>query len=146
MRLGMKKSTEVPCTGTGPKSSPTPPPEIAATLSVLSGKWKLLIIWTLYRGTTRFNALKRGLPGLTQHTLTAQLRDLESEGIVSRQIFAEVPPRVEYSLTDHGRTLGNVLRTLAQWGQTHLTRQKPSAAGPARSNLRRSQVQPHRTT
>jgi DNA-binding HxlR family transcriptional regulator len=118
----MKKSTVIPCTGGGPKSSVTPPPEIAATLSVLSGKWKLLIIWTLYRGTTRFNALKRGLPGLTQHTLTAQLRDLESEGIVSRRIFAEVPPRVEYSLTKHGKTLGPVLRTLAQWGRTHLTR------------------------
>lgn len=118
----MRKSTALLCAGAGPKSSATPPPEIAATLSVLSGKWKLLIIWTLYRGTARFNALKRSLPGLTQHTLTAQLRDLESEGIVSRQIFAEVPPRVEYSLTEHGKTLGHVLRTLAQWGRTHLTR------------------------
>jgi len=118
----MKKSTGDLCSRAGPQSSPMPPPEIAATLSVLSGKWKLLIIWTLYRGTARFNTLKRGLPGLTQHTLTAQLRDLESEGIVSRRIFAEVPPRVEYSLTEHGRTLGPVLRTLAKWGQSHLRR------------------------
>jgi DNA-binding HxlR family transcriptional regulator len=121
-RLGMQKSTALLCTGAGPQSSATPPPEIAATLSVLSGKWKLLIIWSLYRGTARFNTLKRGLPGLTQHTLTAQLRELESEGIVSRQIFAEVPARVEYSLTEHGKTLGHVLQTLAQWGRTHLKR------------------------
>jgi DNA-binding HxlR family transcriptional regulator len=117
----MKKSTDLLC------AAASPPPEIAATLSVLSGKWKLLIIWTLYRGTTRFNQLKRGLPGLTQHTLTAQLRELESEGIVSRRIFAEVPPRVEYSLTSHGKTLGPVLRSLAQWGRTHLTRPRVAA-------------------
>jgi len=124
MRPSTKNSTsrKGPDSGAacGPSASPTPPPEIAATLSVLSGKWKVLIIWTLYRGTSRFNALKRGISGITQYTLTTQLRELEAAGIVSRQIFAEVPLRVEYSLTEHGKTLGQVLRVLASWGRTHL--------------------------
>jgi DNA-binding HxlR family transcriptional regulator len=135
MVLGMDKDTEDACRDCGPTSVPEPPPEIEATLSVLSGKWKLMIIWTLYRGTTRFNALRRSLPGVTQHTLTGQLRELESEGIISREIFAEVPPRVEYSLTEHGRTLGNVLRTPAIWGQTHLRQKTPLS----------SQVRGHRS-
>ena len=101
-----------------------PPPEIGATLAVLGGKWKILILWQLTKRPCRFNELRRAIAGVSQHMLTTHLRELESEGIVSRRIFAEVPPRVEYALTDHGRTLGVVMHTLAKWGSTHLARGK----------------------
>jgi DNA-binding HxlR family transcriptional regulator len=91
-----------------------PPPEIAATLSVLGGKWKIL------ERTARFNELRRAIPGITQHMLTSHLHELESEHVVSRTIFAEVPPRVEYRLTEHGATLGNVLKVMAELGRSHL--------------------------
>jgi len=97
-----------------------PPPEIDATLAVLGGKWKILILWQLIGRPCRFNELRRAITGVSQHMLTTHLRELEGQGIVSRKIFAEVPPRVEYSLTDHGKTLGTVLRALAEWGKTHL--------------------------
>src|SRR5882757_3976454 len=99
-----------------------PPPEIDATLAVLGGKWKILILWQLTKRPCRFNELRRAIAGVSQHMLTTHLRELESEGIVSRTIFAEVPPRVEYALTDHGRTLGVVMHALAKWGGTHLAR------------------------
>jgi DNA-binding HxlR family transcriptional regulator len=106
-----------------------PPPEIDATLAVLGGKWKILILWQLTKRPCRFNELRRAIAGVSQHMLTTHLRELEGQGIVSRKIFAEVPPRVEYALTDHGRTLGAVMRTLAKWGKTHMERtpadQKP---------------------
>ena len=99
----------------------TPPPEIAATLGVLGGKWKVLILWRLLARTSRFNELRRAIPGISQHMLTTSLRQLEEERIVARQVFAETPPRVEYRLTDHGATLGHLLRAMAEWGGTHLT-------------------------
>jgi DNA-binding HxlR family transcriptional regulator len=104
-----------------------PPPEIAATLSVLGGKWKILILWQLFGRSCRFNELRRAIGGISQHMLTVHLRELEHEGILTRTIFAEVPPRVEYALTDHGRSLGLVMKTLAEWGQQHLDRQRESA-------------------
>jgi DNA-binding HxlR family transcriptional regulator len=104
----------------GPTVMAEPPPEIAAALGVLTGKWKILIVWNLHRGTKRFNELRRALGGVTQQVLTAQLRDLEADGVVVRVVFAEVPPRVEYSLTPHGRALAHVLRALADWGRAHL--------------------------
>ncbi len=99
---------------------PSPPPEISAALSVLSGKWTILIIWQLIRRTSRFNELKRAIPGITQHMLTMNLRELEADGIVTRTIYAEVPPRVEYALTEHGHSLEPVMRTLAKWGKKHM--------------------------
>jgi DNA-binding HxlR family transcriptional regulator len=126
----MEKDTEYRCTGGGPRANAAPPPEIVAALEVPTGKWRLLIIWIVYRGTMRFNELRRGISGITQHTLTPQLRELEAEGIVRRELFAEVLLRAEYSLTDHGRTSGKVLQTLAGWGQLHLQRssEDPSLA------------------
>lgn len=100
----------------------TPPPEIRATLSVLDGKWKILILWQLIRGPSRFNELRRAIDGVSQHMLTLHLRELEDEGILSRTVYPEVPPRVIYALTDHGRTLGPVVRALDEWGQLHLRR------------------------
>ena len=100
-----------------------PPPEIDATLSVLGGKWKMLILWQLLRRPCRFNQLRRAITGVSQHMLTVQLRDLESQGVITRTIFAEVPPRVEYALSEHGKSLGGVMRALAEWGKSHLARQ-----------------------
>jgi len=98
------------------------PPEIDPKLAVLGGKWKILILWQLAARPCRFNELRRAIAGVSQHMLTTHLRELESQGIITRKIFAEVPPRVEYALSDHGKTLGTVLRTLAEWGKTHLER------------------------
>jgi DNA-binding HxlR family transcriptional regulator len=104
----------------GPAHLALPPPEINAALRVLGGKWTIMIIWQLIRRTTRFNELKKAIPGITQHMLTSHLRDLEADGIVARTVYAEVPPRVEYALTDHGRSLEPVMRSLATWGGQHL--------------------------
>lgn len=100
-----------------------PPPEIAAALGVFSGKWKLMILCQLAKRVARFNELKRTIPGVTQHMLTASLRELEANGIVQRTIYAEVPPRVEYRMTPHGRSLKPVIEALANWGRLHLKRQ-----------------------
>ena len=100
-----------------------PPPEIAATLAVLGGKWKILILWQLLRRPCRFGELRRAIKGVSQHMLTVHLRELEVEGILTRTVFAEVPPRVEYALTPHGATLNGIIRALAKWGASHTRRQ-----------------------
>jgi DNA-binding HxlR family transcriptional regulator len=117
----MDNHTNETCeTNCGPAHLAFPPPEINAALSVLGGKWTIVIIWQLIRRTTRFNELKKAIPGITQHMLTSHLRDLEADGIVARTVYAEVPPRVEYALTGHGRSLEPVIRSLATWGGQHL--------------------------
>ena len=88
-----------------------------ATLAVLGGKWKILILWQLLRRPCRFGELRRAIKGVSQHMLTVHLRELEGEGILTRTVFAEVPPRVEYALTPHGATLNGVIRALAQMGR-----------------------------
>lgn len=85
----------------------------------LDGKWTILIVRDLMGGTKRFGELRRSLTGISPKTLTDRLRGLEEHGLVDRRIFAEVPPRVEYSLTDAGRTLEPVLVALARWGRSH---------------------------
>ncbi len=89
---------------------------VVAALDVLDGKWTILVIRDLLPGTRRFTELRRSLPGISPKTLTDRLRSLEDHGIVHRQMYAEIPPRVEYSLTDRGRTLEPVLAALAAWG------------------------------
>jgi DNA-binding HxlR family transcriptional regulator len=93
---------------------------VEAALSRIGGKWKGLIVFRLLERTWRFNELKRSLPGCTQRMLTNQLRDLEEDGIVHREIFPQVPPRVEYSLTDIGRDLEPMVRAMCDWGQRHV--------------------------
>ncbi len=89
---------------------------VEAALDVLGGKWKGLILYHLRGETRRFNELKRIIPSITQRMLTKQLRELEADKIVHREIFQEIPPKVEYSLTDFGLTLTPILEALQRWG------------------------------
>jgi DNA-binding HxlR family transcriptional regulator len=93
---------------------------------MIAGKWKTVILYNLSTGRFRLNELMRLLPTITQRTLTTQLRELEQDGLVARQIFAEVPPRVEYSLTTLGKTLGPILLSLKQWAEVNV----PERIGP----------------
>lgn len=87
-------------------------------LNLIGGKWRLPIIWALnQKGTMRYNELKRSIDGITNMMLTQTLKDLESCGVIDREQFMEVPPRVEYSLTEEGKNLIPALKALAHWGQ-----------------------------
>ncbi len=88
-------------------------------LNILSGKWKLKILWHLSKGTIRFNELQRVLDNITTKTLTQQLRELEEQGIITRKVFPEVPPKVEYSLSELGATLKPILAQLCDWGKAY---------------------------
>lgn len=93
--------------------------KIKITLDVMGGKWKPLILFLLSSDTMRFSELSHQIDGITQKMLTQQLRDLESDGIVSRKVYPEVPPKVEYSLTKHGKTLVPLLLDMEKWGKDH---------------------------
>ncbi len=86
-------------------------------LTLIAGKWKLEILWLLYHRTHRFGELLRTIPGVTQHMLTRQLRELEADGLVTRTVYAEVPPRVEYSMTDATKALEPTIKSLMLWWQ-----------------------------
>ncbi|MGH2316381.1 winged helix-turn-helix transcriptional regulator [Planococcus sp. SE5232] len=91
------------------------------TLSIIGGKWKMLILWHLGKeGTKRFGELKNLMPGITQRMLVTQLRELEEHLIVHREIYPVVPPKVEYSLTDQGRTLIPILDSMYEWGKDYM--------------------------
>lgn len=93
---------------------------VTATVDVIGGKWKPLIIFYLLQGTCRFSELKRHIPVVTQQMLTLQLRELERDGVVHRHVYAEVPPRVEYSLTPLGRSLDEIITMMTVWGARYL--------------------------
>jgi DNA-binding HxlR family transcriptional regulator len=94
---------------------------VEATLDLIDGKWKAVILYHLLGDTIRFNELGRRLSRrITQRMLTRQLRELEAAGLIHREVYAEVPPRVEYSLTALGRSLEPVIRSLWTWGNTYL--------------------------
>ena len=102
-----------------------------ATLGVIGGRWKVLILWHLFGGTRRFGELRRALAGVTQKMLTQQLRELERDGVVTRTVYAEVPPRVEYSLTDRGQSLRPVVAAMCTWGKGKDAAACEAAAGRA---------------
>jgi DNA-binding HxlR family transcriptional regulator len=89
--------------------------EMRRAFALLSGKWKLEIMWLLNQRVYRFGELRKAIPGITQHMLTAQLRELEADGLLSRTVFAEVPPRVEYEITSKARGLGPTMQALTAW-------------------------------
>lgn len=89
---------------------------VETTLDIIGGRWKVLILHELLQGVRRFNELHRALNGVTQKMLTQQLRELEEAGIVHREVYPQVPPKVEYSLTALGRTLEPILDAMHNWG------------------------------
>ncbi len=94
--------------------------KVDEALSILVGKWKPIILLHLFnRGTLRFSELKRLMPDITQKMLTKQLRELEEEDIINRVVYPQVPPKVEYSISDYGRSLQPVLDVMHEWGSTH---------------------------
>lgn len=99
-------------------------------LNILSGRWKLKILWHLSGGTLRFNELQRLLGCITTKTLTQQLRELEEQGIITRKVFPEIPPKVEYSLSELGATLKPILAQLCDWGKTYRSYQQHTASIP----------------
>lgn len=95
---------------------------VEVTLSLISDRWKVLIIRDLLDGTKRFGELKKSVGNISQKVLTSNLRSMEEDGLLIRKIYAEVPPRVEYSLTDTGLSLKSVLSSLAAWGTEYRKR------------------------
>ncbi|GAA6179998.1 MULTISPECIES: winged helix-turn-helix transcriptional regulator [unclassified Shimia] len=94
---------------------------VEAAIHLIDGKWKCVVLWHLLtEGTLRFNELRRRIPKVTQRMLTNQLRELEEDGVIHREVYPVVPPKVEYSLTDMGRELEPILRSLHEWGAAHM--------------------------
>ena len=91
-------------------------------LEIIGGKWKLVILYNLFEGTKRFGELRRAMPNVTQRMLTRQLRELEEDGLVRRKVYRQVPPKVEYSLTDTGESLESIVRQIDEWGDWYLGR------------------------
>ncbi|MFD3971647.1 winged helix-turn-helix transcriptional regulator [Streptomyces cyaneofuscatus] len=105
---------------------------IDAAMDVIGGKWKVLILWALDEKPCRFGELRRAVPGVTEKVLSSHLKELEDDGIVHREEYAEVPPRVEYSLTPRGVSLNEALGPLGDWGREHVhpgARAEAAAAG-----------------
>ena len=92
---------------------------VETTLMLIGSKWKVLILRDLMPGTKRFGELRRSIGSVSQKVLTAQLRDMEAYGLVDRRVYAEVPPRVEYSLTELGRSLRPILDAMWAWGEAY---------------------------
>ena len=113
---------------------------VEATLDLIDGKWKAVILYHLLDDTIRFNELGRRLSRITQRMLTRQLRELETAGLIHREVYAEVPPRVEYSLTKLGRSLEPVIRSLWSWGNSYLEGRRSPAVGASAT----AQAQPAR--
>ncbi len=96
---------------------------VATTINLIGNKWKLLIIRDLLQGTKRFGELRKSLTGISQRVLTENLREMETDGLLNRQVFAEVPPRVEYSLNKTGLSLQPIIMDMADWGTKYKNNQ-----------------------
>jgi DNA-binding HxlR family transcriptional regulator len=99
---------------------------VEAALEVIGGKWKVVILCHLIKDKRRTGELKRLMPGITQKMLTQQLRELEEDGVILREVYNQVPPCVEYSLTDYGWSLKGILDSLCAWGEKHIERTNPN--------------------
>jgi DNA-binding HxlR family transcriptional regulator len=95
---------------------------VEATLEVIGGKWKCVILCHLMRGKKRTSELKKLMPAITQKMLTQQLRELEEDGVINRIIYQQIPPKVEYELSDYGKSLEGILNSLCDWGEQHIIR------------------------
>ncbi len=96
--------------------------DVEATLSVIGGRWKPILVCHLLDGRKRFGELRRLTPNATERMITLQLRELEADGVISRHVFAEVPPRVEYEVTEFGRSLETILALMQEWGKAFKVR------------------------
>ena len=94
---------------------------VEAAIGLIDGKWKSVILFHLLSGTLRFNEIRRTIPNVTQRMLTNRLRELEEDGLISRKVYAQVPPKVEYSLSPLGRSMEPVMLALKQWGDANLS-------------------------
>lgn len=92
---------------------------VTKTMKIIGSKWTVLILRELFEGTKRFGELQRGLEGISPKTLTVRLRELEAEGIIAKKMFQEVPLRVEYSLTERGSSLREIIEKMHAWGKTN---------------------------
>ncbi|MFE4354008.1 winged helix-turn-helix transcriptional regulator [Peribacillus butanolivorans] len=108
-----------------------PPPEeqeevcsLTLTQNVIAGRWNIIILWYLSQRTRRFNELQRLLPGISKGILTRQLRELEENGMVHREVYKEVPPKVEYSLTPQGKSFIPVLDIMGEWGKKYMEKKQ----------------------
>lgn len=103
--------------------------QVVVALDMIVGKWKpMILLYLMNEGTKRFSELKRLLPDITPRMLTLQLRELEAHDIIERKVYPEVPPRVEYSMTEYGRTLEPILEAMHEWGKAHLEHMKAKHA------------------
>lgn len=96
--------------------------DVEATLSVIGGRWKPVLVCHLLAGRKRFGELRRLVPNATERMITLQLRELQADGVINRHVFAEVPPRVEYEVTDFGRSLEPILKAMQDWGSAFKAR------------------------
>ena len=101
------------------KKNELPPCPVEVTLSMISDRWKVLILRDLITGTKRFGELRKSIGNVSQKVLTSNLRSMEEDGLVKRKVFAEVPPRVEYTLTDTGMSLKPILDAMEKWGKDY---------------------------
>lgn len=108
------------------EAKPLPACPVETTLTLIGDKWAVLILRDLLTGTKRFGALKKSIGGVSQKVLTAQLRQMENSGLLTRTVYPEVPPRVEYTLTELGYSLKPVLDAMRDWGQAYKARSTQS--------------------
>ena len=114
--------------------------DVEATLSVIGGRWKPVLVCHLLSGRKRFGELNRLTPNATERMITLQLRELEADGVLERHVFAEVPPRVEYVLTDYGRTLEPILVQMQTWGREFKARKAAEEGVPDNCPLQASRA------
>lgn len=108
------------------------------TMRFIGGKWKTVVLWYLRKDKKRFSELKRLIPNITEKMLSLQLKDLENDGLVGRKVYAEIPPRVEYFLTDFGKSLMPMLEEIAKWGRTLAEKKGKTVDKPSKKKVRKA--------